>query len=679
MLSLGRGFRIGLTASIAAIAAWVGFELWVRTASLPQLAPDTSAAVLDRHGRLLRAYQVADGRWRLPVDVEQVDQGYIAQLIAYEDRRFWQHSGVDARALLRAAGQALATRRLQSGASTLSMQVVRLLTRVPTRSFFGKLRQIRFALALERQLTKTQVLELYLTLAPFGGNVEGVRAAALTWFGKEPHRLTPAQAALLVALPQAPAWRRPDRHPRAARRARDRVLARSVDAGALSAEQAAAARSEALPHRRNAFPQHGVHLADRLRQARPNQAVLRTTIDRDVQSRIERLLVDSADQFPRAMSGAVVVADHGSGEILASVGSPGLVDDARQGFNDMTVAVRSPGSLLKPLIYAMAFTEGLAHPESLIEDRPTAFGVYAPTNFDDHYRGAVTVRRALQQSRNVPAVVLLDALGPARFLSRMRRADVVPVVPTGVANLAIGLGGLGISLLDLVTLYTALARDGGVVPLTAKPTRVTAPNVPLMSPAAAWQVTDILAGAPAPSGSLNGQLAFKTGTSYGYRDAWAIGYDGRHVVGVWVGRADAAPLPGITGLKSAAPLLFDAFSRLKPALEPFAPPPQGVLVAENWELPQPLQRVRGRRGQRPRFGPEVAFPPDRARIETGGGQLALKVRNGVPPFTWLVNGRPVAAATLDRQSSWDTDGTGFALIAVVDSQGSAARVNVFLQ
>lgn len=679
MLVLDRVFRIGLIVAIASAAAWMGFEVWVRTASLPPLVPDTSAVVVDRHGRLLRAYQVADGRWRLPVDVEHVDQGYIAQLLAYEDRRFWQHAGVDAWALLRAAGQALATRRLQSGASTLSMQVARLLTGTPTRSLSGKLRQIRFALALERQLTKTQVLELYLTLAPFGGNVEGVRAAALTWFAKEPHRLTPAQAALLVALPQAPAWRRPDRHPQAARRARDRVLARSVAAGALSAEEAATARSEALPRQRRAFPQHGVHLADRLRQARLAEAVLRTTIDRDVQTRIERLLVDSVQHFPSTMSGAIVVADHGSGEILASVGSPGLVDDARQGFNDMTLAVRSPGSLLKPLIYGMAFTEGLAHPESLIEDRPTAFGIYAPTNFDDQYRGAVTVRRALQQSRNVPAVVLLDALGPARFMSRMRRADVALVVPSGGANLAIGLGGLGISLLDLVTLYTAFARDGGVVPLTAEPRGVTAPEASLMSPVAAWQVTDILAGVRAPSGALNGQLAFKTGTSYGYRDAWAIGYDGRHVVGVWVGRADAAPVPGITGLKSAAPLLFDAFSRLKPALEPFAPPPPSVLVAESWELPQPLQRVRGRRGQRPRSGPEVAFPPDRARIETGDGQLTLKVRNGVPPFTWLVNGRPVATATLDRQSSWHPDGAGFALIAVVDSRGSAARVNVFLQ
>ncbi len=679
MLILHRLVRIGLITSIASAAAWLCFEVWVRSASLPPLVPDTSATVVDRHGRLLRAYQVADGRWRLPVDVEQVDQGYIAQLIAYEDRRFWQHAGVDGWALLRAAGQALTRGRLQSGASTLSMQAVRLLTGEPTRSLSGKLRQIRFALALERQLTKPQVLALYLTLAPFGGNVEGVRAAALTWFAKEPQRLTPAQAALLVALPQAPAWRRPDRHPQAARRARDRVLASSVAVGALSAEQAAAARSERLPDQRHAFPQHGVHLADRLRQARPAKAELRTTIDRDVQARIERLLADSVQQFPRAMSGAILVADHGSGEILASVGSPGLVDDAREGFNDMTLAVRSPGSLLKPLIYGMAFTEGLAHPESLIEDRPTAFGIYEPTNFDEQFRGAVSVRRALQQSRNVPAVVLLDALGPTRFMSRIRRSGVAPVVPQGGANLAIGLGGLGMRLLDLVTVYTAFARDGGAIPLVAEPRRALAPDVSLMSPVAAWQVTDILAGVRAPSGALNGQLAFKTGTSYGYRDAWAIGYDGRHVVGVWVGRADAAPVPGITGLKSAAPLLFAAFARLKPALEPFAPAPPGILVAENWELPQPLRRVTGRRGQRPSSGPEIAFPPDRARVDSAGGRLALKVRNGVPPFTWLVNGRPVATATLDRRSSWLVDSAGFALIAVVDSRGSAARVNVVLQ
>lgn len=671
--------RVGLIASVAAAFGWAGFEVWVRTAALPPLVPETSSVVVDRHGRLLRAYQVADGRWRLPVDVEQVDQGYIKQLIAYEDRRFGQHAGVDPWALLRAAGQAVAGGPPRSGASTLSMQVARLLTGAPTRTLPRKLRQIRLALALERRLSKAQVLELYLMLAPFGGNVEGVRAAALTWFAKEPQRLTPAEAALLVALPQAPEWRRPDRHPEAARRARDRVLARSVAAGALAADEAAAARSELVPSQRRPFLHHGAHLADRLRQARPAEAVVRTTIDRDVQARIERLLVDTVEHFPHAMSGAILVADHGTGEILASVGSPGLIDDARQGFNDMTLAVRSPGSLLKPLIYGLAFAEGIAHPESLIEDRPTAFGIYAPTNFDDQYRGAISVRRALQQSRNVPAVVLLDALGPARFMARMRRAGVMPVVPSGGANLAIGLGGLGMSLRDIVTVYTAFARDGRVVPLTAEPRQSPPQEVRIMSSAAAWHVTDVLAGVRAPSGALNGRLAFKTGTSYGYRDAWAIGYDGRHVIGVWVGRADAAPVPGITGLNAAAPLLFDAFSRLKPRLEPFVPPPPEVLVAANWELPRPLQRVRGRRGQRPRSGPEVAFPPDGARIETAGGPLALKVRDGVPPFTWLVNGHPVATAMLDRQSSWQPDSAGFASIAVVDAQGAAARADVFVQ
>jgi len=665
-------------ALITGSLGWLGLDHWIATAPVPDLVPEVSATVLDRDGRLMRAYQVADGRWRLPVSLDQVDPGYVAQLLAYEDRRFYDHSGVDLIAMARAAGQAVLNGRPVSGASTLTMQVARLLQQTTTRTIGAKLAQIRLALAIERRLSKREILELYFTLAPFGGNIEGVRAASLTWFGKEPRRLTPAEAALLVALPQSPNSRRPDRAPEAARKARDRVLSRAVAKGTLPAGDATAARTEAIPNRRRAFPQFAPHLADRRRREAPDLSVHRLTLDRDLQASLETLIAERTTAMGPALSAAVMVADHATGEILATVGSPGLANDARQGFIDMTRAIRSPGSALKPLIYGLAFENGIAHPESLIEDRPTSFAGYVPTNFDKGYRGTVSVRTALQRSLNVPAVVLLDAVGPARMLARMRRAGMRPVLPPGKApGLAIGLGGIGVRLADLVALYAALARGGTAVALHAIPGD-TATGARVLSPGAAWQVADVLAGAPAPLAASNGQLAFKTGTSYGYRDAWAVGFDGRHVIGVWVGRPDAAPVPGITGIKTAAPILFEAFTRLKPEAEPLAPPPGDVLTISHAELPIPLRRVRSPHGLA-RTGPEIAFPPNGARVATGGGELALKVRAGQPPFTWLIDGMPVETMSLERETAWRPGGPGYVAIAVIDALGEAARARVFVE
>ena len=437
----GRSGRVVIVAVLFMILAWAGLDRWVETAPLPDLDPETSGVALDREGRLLRAWQVSDGRWRLPVLVDDVDHGYLKQLIAYEDGRFYRHHGVDPLAILRAIAQGVWNGRLVSGASTLTMQTARLLEEMPTGSYVAKLRQIRLALALERRLSKDQILGLYLTLAPFGGNLEGVRSASLAWFGKEPRRLTPAEAALLVALPQSPGTRRPDRFVNRARLARDRVLARSVGKHVLTAAEAAAAVSEALPDRRRAFPQHAPHLTDRLRST-SDKGTLRLALDRDVQSGLEALIRDRVQTLPPSASVAIMVADHASGELLAHLGSVGLDHPRRAGFIDMTQAVRSPGSTLKPLIFGLGFELGLGHPSSLIQDRPTSFGTYTPTNFDGRYHGTVPVRRALQSSLNIPAIVMLDAVGPATLMARLRRAGASPKLPPGrTPGLAIGLGG----------------------------------------------------------------------------------------------------------------------------------------------------------------------------------------------------------------------------------------------
>ena len=650
-------------------------DRWVEATVLPPLVLDSSVEVLDRNGVLLRAFQVEDGRWRLSVDPGAVDPAYLAMLIAYEDRRYLSHPGVDLRSLLRAAVQAAWNGRVVSGASTLTMQVARLLEESGTGQVSGKLRQMRVALALERRLSKQQIVGLYLSLAPFGGNLEGVRSATLAYFGKEPRRLTPAEAALLVAIPQSPEARRPDRHPDRAEAARSRVLDRAMGAGLIDADQAAAARTESVPDHRRPVPALAPHMADRMRAADPAQRRHKLTLDARLQAQMETLAAEAVAARPEALQVAIVIADHRSGEVLASVGSAAYTGDARQGFIDMTSALRSPGSTLKPLIYALAFDEGLAHPETLLEDRPMSFGGYAPQNFDRTFHGTIRAREALQLSLNIPAVALTDAMGPARLLAGLRRAGVNPVIPGNQPGLAVALGGVGVTLNDMVQFYAALARGGVTLPLRVTGTGTEGGR--LVSETAAWQVADILSGLPPPPGAPENRLAYKTGTSYGHRDAWAIGFDGRHVIGVWMGRADGTPVPGAFGGELAAPVLFQAFNRLKPQLDPLPPPPPATLLVSNAQLPAPLQRFRPRTAAfLAADAPSVTFPPDGAQVELVDGALLVRVGGGVAPFTWLADGLPVAVSTRARDTVLDLPGAGFVTLSVIDATGQSARTQV---
>lgn len=670
---------------IALVVGGFGFDRWVARTTLPYLALETSKTVLDADGVLLRAYAVADGRWRLPVSIDQVDPEYIRLLVAFEDKRFYSHSGVDPRAMLRAFWQAAWNGRIVSGGSTLTMQVARLLEAGETGKWSGKLRQFRLALALERQLSKDEILNLYLLLAPMGGNIEGVRAATLTYFGKEPNRLTPAESALLVALPQAPTSRRPDRYADAAQIARDRVLQRAVGAGILPMDEAQAAFRETVPDSRIRFAILAPHLSDRLLAANPATNIYRTTLDRDLQASIETLLQSAVKSQSDGVSAAIIIADHQTGAVLASAGSADFFDTRRRGFIDMTRAVRSPGSTLKPFIYGLAFENGLAHPETIIQDRPMRFGGYAPQNFDKSFRGSVHIRTALQLSLNIPAVAVLDAVGPAQFLDRLRRAGIDPQLPTGgTPGLAIALGGVGLNLHELVTLYAALARGGE--PIEISPTSSQSGGNPVLLSGAAWQVADILATTPPPSTATLNQIAYKTGTSYGYRDAWAIGFDGQHVIGVWLGRADGASVPGIQGLRDAAPILFEAFSHLKELPTPLPPPPRSVLTVGNNALPPPLRafRARGDIDFVDLTQPEISFPPDGAEVDLGlssgsAGRLVIKLSNGTPPFNWIINGERIGEPSFERQTTWTAQNGGFVSISVIDSLGRAARAQVFLQ
>lgn len=677
--------RLILAFALALLLAAFGrdrLDQWIADTELPPLDSETSVEVRDRAGELLRVYTVADGRWRLAVTPEQVDHGFIAMLIAYEDHRFHSHAGVDTRAMLRAVGQALWHGEVVSGGSTLTMQVARLLEESGTGRWRGKLRQMRVALALERRLSKAQILRLYLTHAPYGGNIEGVRAATLTWFGKEPARLTPAEAALLVALPQAPELRRPDRNRRNAEAARDRVLDRMVTRDRLDDETARAALSEPVPSARRPFPALAPHLADLATRHAPEALLHRLTLDAPLQRSLETLARTALTGLPEDLSVAIVLADHQSGEILASIGSAAYrAGDARQGFVDMTRARRSPGSTLKPLVYAMGFDRGLAHPQTLIDDRPVSFGTYAPQNFDGAFRGELPVAEALRQSLNIPVVLLLDQIGPAHLMDVMRRAGTKPALPGDQAGLAVSLGGVGLSLTELVQLYAMLGQGGMERPLHWRLGEGVAGEDQILSPSAAWHVGDILAGLAPPAGAPARRIAYKTGTSYGHRDAWAIGFDGRHVAGVWIGRPDGTPVPGAFGGDLAAPVLFEAFQRLKAKADPLPPPPPETLLLATADLPRPLRRFTGRNAvfQAAPDAPKLIFPPAGAVLEGAGGDVPVKVRDGTPPFSWMANGKLLRAGVYRRETSLPDLGRGFSHLSVIDAEGRASRVTVRIE
>ncbi|MGB8609116.1 penicillin-binding protein 1C [Bradyrhizobium sp.] len=686
-----RRIRLALSAGLllaGVFAAWV-----VSLGPLPLAsARQVSTAIVDRNGKLLRAYAMADGRWRLPVDARTgVDPGYLKLLLAYEDRRFRSHAGVDPFALGRAALQLMTRGHIVSGGSTITMQLARLMEPRRERSVYAKLRQVVRALEIERQLNKDQILDLYLALAPFGGNLEGVRAASIAYFGKEPKRLSLAEAALLVALPQSPESRRVDRYPDVARAARDRVLDRMVEDGRVPHEDAAQAKATPVPRLRKPLPILAPHSADQAVATVKDAPVIALTLDSSLQKVLEALARDRAAALGPNISVAILAVDNESGDVLAHIGSPDYFDDRRAGQVDMTRAVRSPGSTLKPFIYGLAFEDGLVHPESLIDDRPIRFGSYAPENFDMTFQGTVPVRKALQLSLNVPAIALLDCVGASRLSSRLKQAGASLVLPKDeVPGLAMGLGGVGVTLQDLVQLYSGLARLGNTRPLREIVNAKDDPrdSLRLMDQVAAWQVGSVLMGTPPPENAPHNRIAFKTGTSYGYRDAWSVGFDGRITIGVWVGRPDGAPVPGLVGRTAAAPILFDAFARTGKLPAALPKPPKGALVASNAKLPLPLRRFRPI-GELVRTGgeqaPHIQFPLNGSRIDVTGSAgaqfsaMPVKVAGGVLPMTMLVNGVSVGEFDGRRQRMVDPPGPGFARLTVIDATGAADTVVIRIQ
>lgn len=639
-----------------------------------------STVVAARDGTPLRTYLTADGMVRQPVAASAVDPGYRALLIAYEDRRFGYHPGVDPLALARAVGQAIRAGRVVSGGSTLTMQVARLLEPRP-RTFRSKLIEIVRAFQLERRYSKQEILGFYFTLAPMGGNLEGVAAASRSYFGKEPARLTPGEAAVLVALPQAPTRLRQAASAPALTAARNKVLRIAGPRAGLDPLAVSQAMAEPARLRLRPLGLAAPHLADRLRRLNPAAPFIQTSIDAPLQRVLERRAKAWQGTLDAQGSLAILVADKDSGEVRAYIGSSDFRSAARAGQVDAITAVRSPGSTLKPLIYAFAFDRGLAHPLSLVDDVETRFGSYQPANFEDQYHGQVTVADALRLSLNVPAVMMLDRVGPVFFTQRLARAGIAVRLPAGVRpGLPLALGGAGVTLEDLVMAYRALATDGVIHRLRFAPDAgAAAGGEPLVGDQALAWVAAILRSAPRPDGTPGlaageaGPVAIKTGTSYGFRDAWALGFDGRHVIGVWTGRPDGSPSPGRFGVNTAAPILLELFGLV--GIRSAGPAADLLPTAA---LPPHLVRL----AARPEADTDrltLLFPIDQSSLPLVPGRpVPLEARGGSRPYVWLVNGAPLAESPTGTAVMWTPDGVGFHAITLIDGDGRSRSARVRL-
>jgi penicillin-binding protein 1C len=665
--------------------AWalLAFMLSVLTLDLALPPPlgrleDVSPVVVDRNGAWLMAFTTRDGAWRLEAQLDEIDPEFRRRVVAIEDRRFWLHPGVDPIALSRATWSYARTGRVTQGGSTITMQLARLLEPRP-RTIASKLIEILRALQIERRLSKREILSAYLTRAPYGGNLEGVRSASRAYFQRDPEWLDDAEMALLIALPQAPEARRPDRHPEAARAARDRVLAMFVAAGLISERRAAEARDAAAPPR-SPYPYSAPHAAEALVAAHAGEGVVRSTLDAQLQRDFEALAGRYAVSLERDAQIAILAVALDDRSVRARVGGAGR--ERAGGYIDMTRAIRSPGSALKPFLYAIAFDEGLAAPETLVRDAPRRFGGYLPENFDRRFHGEVSLEEALQHSLNLPAVATLDRIGAGRFHAALLRAgaDVrLPRRADAEPGLALALGGVGVTLEDMVQLYATLGDGGRVRPLVVDDETAFALPRRFVRAETAERVVEILATSPHPEGRIPSavalgapQVGFKTGTSYGFRDAWAFGVANGYAIGVWVGRPDGAPRPGATGRAAALPILFDAFDLIG------TPRAADAMVVAHEQAPAPgLARLE--RGQGETLS--ILFPPNNAEVlvlEYGPNSrgLSLSARGGATPLTWYADGARVETEATSGRAIWRPRAPGFYDLSVVDAAGESVRVRV---
>lgn len=689
---LGAAFQARLKAIrwpkrlLAGLAVFVAAVLALDLLFPPPLtrAHINSVLVTDRHGKPLRAFAAPDGRWRFAVTLDDIDPAFVDALIRVEDKRFWSHHGTDWFGMIRAAADSAAAGRIVSGGSTITMQTARMLEPRP-RNIGSKFVEIWRANQLERRFSKEEILELYLTLTPYGGNLEGVRAASWSYFGHEADRLSSDEIALLIALPQSPEVRRPDRRPEQAKKARDWVAVKLAGYGVFAEDEAEEVAALPVPPKRLDFPDRAWHGADAA-LANGRREDVRSTLDAGLQAELERIALTRAEAEGMDVQLSALVVHIPTRAVRALVGSASR--ERAGGWIDLTNRARSPGSTLKPFIYALAFDDGIASADTRVEDMPRQFAGYRPENFDRMFRGDVRISDALQHSLNIPAVLMLDRIGAERFSAQLAMAGARPRYSGArghQAGLALALGGAGLTARELAILYAALGDGGIAKPLVWRVEEERAsyedPGRRLMSAESAAEIIRILQGSPAPAGRMPGrltqdapQVAFKTGTSYGFRDAWAAAVSGDHVVIVWIGRADGAPRTGVTGRDIALPVLFEMADRVSHHLRD-----EGESRARL--TTEPLKKARGaQRNLSANRPPEILFPPEGAELWAGPvngqpGRPFVLAGRGQGTLSWYVDGTPTE---LDDAGSpiWQPRQPGFYQVMAVDPEGRTTRVRV---
>jgi penicillin-binding protein 1C len=582
-------FQTRKRSSLLALVLMVAFLMWLF--SLPaRLFPETYSTVMyDNEGKLLNARVAADGQWRFP-ESNSIPEKYRIALLNYEDRYFIYHPGFNPLSFLRAARQNFKSRNTISGGSTITMQVIRLHRQGKKRSLPEKLMEVFLATRLELRHSKTRILNLYASHAPFGGNVVGLQAASWRYFGHSQSELSWAEAAALAVLPNSPALIFPGRNQELLKAKRDRLLKVLHERGYLDEITLNLSMAEPLPGKPYPLPQHAPHLFTKAIKDGLESSQIQTTIDAGLQKRVEELMIRYHQQLRtnHIENIAVLVAEVNSGKVLVYWGNtPEYTNPVPARQVDVIDSRRSPGSLLKPFLYAGLLQEGMIMPSSLVPDIPTQYQGFTPENFARTFDGAVSASRALARSLNVPAVRMLREYHPDKFLTLLQSCGMNTFnQPASHYGLSLILGGAEITMWEVAGAYASMARSMNAFdpylnikaenefrPLsyTKNKTARIAINhdPPPFSPSVAWHTFEAMVEAARPDTEANWQrfagsrrIAWKTGTSYGYRDAWAVGIDPRYVVAIWVGNASGEGRPGLTGIAAAAPIMFDVFGFL---------------------------------------------------------------------------------------------------------------------
>jgi penicillin-binding protein 1C len=531
-----------------------------------------SQAVFDREGRLLRLTLSPDEKYRLWVPLERIPPALVEATLLHEDQHFRRHLGVNPVALGRAIWSTYLTGGRRMGGSTLTMQLARIRYGIESRTPPGKLLQMLRALQLECTYSKDEILEAYLNLAPYGRNVEGVGAASLVYFAKGVEQLSLAEALTLAVVPQSPARRDPGRDAGALTAARLRLFDRWVALHPEDAERRAMLAWPLPVRAPEALPFLAPHFVGRVLRASPAGFSVRSTLDLSMQQLLERHLRQYVERRREVgiRNAAAMLVDWRSLEVRAAVGSVDFFDESIDGQVDGTQAKRSPGSALKPFIYGLGFDQGLVHPRTLVKDASTGFRGYDPENFDGEFVGPLAAEDALVRSRNIPAVALARQLGAPGLYGFLKQAGVTGLKREEHYGLSLALGTAGVSMVELVELYAMLANGGVLRPLRLAVDAPRDEGVRLLSAEASFMVLDALAKGPRPAQSFRPEwardtvpVAWKTGTSTGFRDAWSVGVVGPYVVAVWVGHFDGQPNPAFVGQTAAAPLMFEVVDSLR--------------------------------------------------------------------------------------------------------------------